>query len=70
LRKLGVDVVVRGEREEVVAELARRDDWGAVPHTAHFYEGTLVGDGGVHASSFVDHPPLSWPSDWIAAHLH
>ncbi|RWI30161.1 TIGR04295 family B12-binding domain-containing radical SAM protein [Mesorhizobium sp.] len=70
LRKLGVDVVVRGECEEVVAELARRDDWSDVPRTARFYEGTLVGDGGVHASSFVDHAPLSWPSDWIAAHLH
>ncbi|CAH2395305.1 TIGR04295 family B12-binding domain-containing radical SAM protein [Mesorhizobium ventifaucium] len=70
LRKLGVDVVVRGECEEVVAELARRDDWRAVPHTAHLYEGKLVGNGGVHASSFVDHPPLNWPSDWIAAHSH
>ncbi|WP_287298641.1 TIGR04295 family B12-binding domain-containing radical SAM protein, partial [Mesorhizobium sp.] len=70
LRKLGVDVVVRGECEEVVAELARRHDWSAVPHTAHLDEGKLVGSGGVHASSFVDHPPLSWPSDWIAAHLH
>jgi B12-binding domain/radical SAM domain protein of rhizo-twelve system len=70
LRKLGVDVVVRGECEEVVAELARHDDWRAVPHTAHLHEGKLVGNGGVHASSFVDHPPLGWPSDWIAAHLH
>ncbi|TIR37539.1 MAG: TIGR04295 family B12-binding domain-containing radical SAM protein [Mesorhizobium sp.] len=70
LRKLGVDVVVRGECEEVVAELARQDNWSAVPHTAHLHEGKLVGNGGVHASSFVDHPPLKWPSDWIAAHSH
>ncbi|RWO45787.1 MAG: TIGR04295 family B12-binding domain-containing radical SAM protein [Mesorhizobium sp.] len=70
LRKLGVDVVVRGECEEVVAELARGDDWSAVPHTAYLDEGKLVGNGGVHTSSFVDHPPLSWPSDWIAAHSH
>ncbi|RWQ60144.1 TIGR04295 family B12-binding domain-containing radical SAM protein [Mesorhizobium sp.] len=70
LRKLGVDVVVRGECEEVVAELARRHDWSAVPHTAHLDQGKLVGNGGVHASSFVDHPPLRWPSDWIAAHSH
>ncbi|RWK62226.1 TIGR04295 family B12-binding domain-containing radical SAM protein [Mesorhizobium sp.] len=70
LRKLGVDIVVRGECEEVVAELARQDNWSAVPHTAHLHEGKLVGNGGVHASSFVDHPPLKWPSDWIAAHSH
>lgn len=70
LRKLGVDIVVRGECEEVVAELARRDDWNAVPSTAHFEDGELVSNGGVHASSFIDHPALEWPSDWIAAHSH
>ncbi|MER9417333.1 TIGR04295 family B12-binding domain-containing radical SAM protein [Mesorhizobium sp. M0306] len=70
LRKLGVDIVVRGECEEVVAELARRDDWSAVPSTAHFKDGELVSNGGVHASSFIDHPALEWPSDWIAAHQH
>lgn len=70
LRKLGVDIVVRGECEEVVAELARQGNWSAVPHIAYFHEGNLVGNGGVHASSFVDHPPLKWPSAWIAAHSH
>lgn len=70
LRKLGVDIVVRGECEEVVAELARRDDWNAVPSTAHFEDGELVSNGSVHASSFIDHPALEWPSDWIAAHSH
>lgn len=70
LRKLGVDIVVRGECEEVVAELARRNDWNAVPSTAHFEDGELVSNGGVHASSFIDHPALEWPSDWIAAHSH
>jgi anaerobic magnesium-protoporphyrin IX monomethyl ester cyclase len=70
LRKLGVDAVVRGECEEIVTELGRRDDWSAVPHTAHLHEGKLVDNGGVHASSFVGHPALKWPSDWIAAHSH
>lgn len=70
LRKLGVDIVVRGECEEVVAELARRNDWNAVPSTAHFEDGELVSNGGVRASSFIDHPALEWPSDWIAAHSH
>ncbi|MBZ9740836.1 MULTISPECIES: TIGR04295 family B12-binding domain-containing radical SAM protein [unclassified Mesorhizobium] len=70
LRKLGVDIVVRGECEEVVADLARRDDWSAVPSTAYLRDAKLVSTGGVHASSFVDHAPLEWPSDWIAAHSH
>jgi anaerobic magnesium-protoporphyrin IX monomethyl ester cyclase len=70
LRKLRVDLVVRGECEEVVAELARREDWRAVPSTAYFEDGRLISNGGVHASSFVAHAPLQWPSEWIAAHSH
>ncbi|MDF3153840.1 TIGR04295 family B12-binding domain-containing radical SAM protein [Mesorhizobium sp. XAP10] len=70
LRKLGVDIVVRGECEEVVEQLARRDDWSAVPSTAYLRDARVVSTGGVHASSFVDHPPLEWPADWIAAHSH
>jgi anaerobic magnesium-protoporphyrin IX monomethyl ester cyclase len=70
LRKLGVDIVVRGECEEVVAELAQREDWKAVPSTAYMEDGRVVSNGGVHSSSFVGHAPLQWPSDWIAAHSH
>ncbi|TPI10981.1 TIGR04295 family B12-binding domain-containing radical SAM protein [Mesorhizobium sp. B4-1-3] len=70
LRKLGADLVVRGECEEVVAELARRDDWGEVAHTARLEGDVPACNGGVHASTFVDHPALAWPSDWIAAHDH
>ncbi|PBC06957.1 TIGR04295 family B12-binding domain-containing radical SAM protein [Mesorhizobium sp. WSM3859] len=70
LRKLGVDVVVRGECEEVVAALAREGDWSKVAHTARLQGGRLACNGGVHASSFIDHPALTWPSDWIAAHGH
>ncbi|MBZ9861796.1 TIGR04295 family B12-binding domain-containing radical SAM protein [Mesorhizobium sp. CA12] len=70
LRKLGVDVVVRGECEEVVTELARHSDWSKVAHTARLQDDFPVCNGGVHASPFVDHPALAWPSDWIAAHGH
>jgi B12-binding domain/radical SAM domain protein of rhizo-twelve system len=70
LRKLGVDVVVRGECEEVVASLAGVSDWSSVPGTAR-----LVGDdvklaGGLHASPFVEQPALRWPDEWISAHHH
>lgn len=71
LRKLGVDVVVRGECEEVVAALADTADWAAVSGTARLAtDGTLVTVGGVHASRFVDHPALVWPADWLARHHH
>lgn len=70
LRKLGADIVVRGECEEVVAELGRRDDWSAVAYTAYLQNGELAGDGLVHASPFVHHAPLEWPSDWLAGHTH
>ncbi|TPK98713.1 TIGR04295 family B12-binding domain-containing radical SAM protein [Mesorhizobium sp. B2-4-12] len=70
LRKLGVDLVVRGECEEVVAELAREGDWGTVSYTARLEDGALATNGGVHASRFIDHPALRWPTDWIATHTH
>src|SRR3546814_10313031 len=70
LRKLGVDAVVRGECEEIVAELAANADWSRVRATA-VREGDEVRiTGGVHASGFVDHPALAWPAAWIAEHPH
>lgn len=70
LRKLGVDIVVRGECEEVVAALADADDWTKVNSTA-FLDGDEVRVlGPVHASSFVDHPALRWPADWLRNHPH
>lgn len=70
LRKLGTDIVVRGECEEIVALLAEADDWSRVPSTARMADGAVAINGGVHASGFVDHPPLSWPDAWIANHPH
>lgn len=71
LRKLGVDVVVRGECEEVVTALAAGGDPRAVAGTAVLSaDGTVALNGAPAASAFVDHPPLSWPAAWIAAHRH
>lgn len=70
LRKLGVDIVVRGECEEIVAALADADSWAGVPSTAYLDHDRLVSVGPVHASTFVDHPPLRWPAEWIAGHPH
>ncbi len=70
LAKLGVDAVVMGECEEVLAALADADDWSAVPHVA-----TPDGDGGrvnggPAAARFADLPALAWPDGWIARHTH
>lgn len=70
LRKLGADIVVRGECEEVVASLARNEEWDRIQSTAYFSGEQLVVNGPVHASSFVDHPALRWPRDWLSRHDH
>jgi B12-binding domain/radical SAM domain protein of rhizo-twelve system len=70
LAKLGVDVVVRGECEEIVARLAAADDLAAVPSIAF---GSLAGietTAGPHASRFVDLPALAWPDGWVGRHVH
>ncbi|MBS3647546.1 TIGR04295 family B12-binding domain-containing radical SAM protein [Pseudaminobacter sp. 19-2017] len=70
LRKLGVDIVVRGECEEIVAQLANGPDWREIPSTAYLRDGEVVSKGGVHASRFVDHEPLRWPTEWLQRHHH
>jgi B12-binding domain/radical SAM domain protein of rhizo-twelve system len=68
LRKLGVDRVVQGECEEVVAALARDGDAEGVARLDE--DGRLIARGGPQAAPFVDAPALRWPSPWIARHAH
>jgi anaerobic magnesium-protoporphyrin IX monomethyl ester cyclase len=71
LRKLGAAVVIRGECEEAVAALADAGgDPARAPGAAWFEDGALRSNGGPQTSRFVDHPPLRWPSEWIARHRH
>jgi len=70
LRKLGVELVVRGECEEVVARLAGTGDWSGVPGTAMLRDGEAVLCGPQAVSRFTDHPALSWPDAWVARHAH
>ena len=75
LAKLGVDIVVRGECEEVVAALAERPPLASVPAIAFrpasgAGAGEVVVTGAPHASRFTDLPPLTWPDRWIARHAH
>ncbi len=70
LRKLGVDAVVRGESEEVIAALAASDDWSRVASIAYADGDQVRVNGSPAASRFVDLPALHWPDDWIARHAH
>ena len=70
LRKLGVDVVIRGECEEAVLALA--DAWPRtdVPGAATLVCGELHLAGGVQATRFIDLPALRWPDGWVSRHHH
>jgi len=70
LRKIGCDIVVMGECEEVVARLASAGPGEAVMSTAYLRDGQLVRLGSPAAATFIDLPPLSWPAEWLARHPH
>jgi B12-binding domain/radical SAM domain protein of rhizo-twelve system len=71
LRKLGVDVVLRGECEESIVALA---DAGApqwIPGAAWRDDaGKPCVNGPPQATAFVDNPPLAWPDAWVQRHRH
>ncbi|MBX9698336.1 MAG: TIGR04295 family B12-binding domain-containing radical SAM protein [Acetobacteraceae bacterium] len=70
LRKLGADVVVRGECEEILPLLAGGGDLARIPSIA-FHDGDGVHiTGAPHAGRFTNLAPLRWPAAWIAAHRH
>ncbi len=70
LRKLGADVVIRGECEEAVTALA--DAWPRtdVPGAATLNSGELHTTGTVQVTGFIDLPALHWPDLWVARHHH
>ena len=70
LRKLGADVVVMGECEEVIAALANGGTPGAVPGTATLVNGALRQSSGPQAARFTDLPALHWPDEWVRRHHH
>jgi B12-binding domain/radical SAM domain protein of rhizo-twelve system len=71
LRKLGVDVVLRGECEEAIAALADAGTPSAVAGAAWRDDsGRVRVNGGPQATGFVDTPPLAWPDEWVRRHRH
>ncbi len=65
LNKLPVDLVVMGEAEEVVREIASGADWETTPGIASWLGPAPTIAGGPHAGRFVDLPALRWPDRWI-----
>jgi B12-binding domain/radical SAM domain protein of rhizo-twelve system len=70
LRKLGVDAVVRGECEEVIAELASAPDWSRLGGIAFEEAEGLRLVGNPAATRFVDLPAVAWPDEWLHRHRH
>lgn len=70
LTKLGADIVVRGECEDVVVALAEAEVFRNVAATAWLEEGRLRVNGAPNVSPFVDQPALSWPDEWVGRHRH
>ncbi len=71
LDKLGVDLVIRGECEDVIASLADAPSRRDITGLAWRNEGgeTLL-CGGLAEAAFINAPALRWPADWIARHHH
>jgi B12-binding domain/radical SAM domain protein of rhizo-twelve system len=69
LRKLGVEAVVMGECEEILARMAE-EPWADIPALARWEAGEVRLQGGPWASTFSDLPALSWPDAWIGRHDH
>jgi anaerobic magnesium-protoporphyrin IX monomethyl ester cyclase len=80
LRKLGADVAVLGECEEVLVALARALDAGGaadigtalrdVAHIAVRADGEVRVQGGPHAAGVASLPALRWPDAIIGRHAH
>jgi B12-binding domain/radical SAM domain protein of rhizo-twelve system len=71
LRKLGADIVVRGECEEIILRLAEGSRAEEIPALAwRGADGDIRVNGGPHAGRFSDLPPLHWPTRWVARHEH
>jgi B12-binding domain/radical SAM domain protein of rhizo-twelve system len=71
LAKLGCDIVIRGESEEIVARLADEGGPQGIPSLAYRdQDGAIRITGGPHAGHFSDLPALHWPARFVARHAH
>src|SRR5579871_4033522 len=68
LRKTGADVVVLGECEEVLPQLA--GDWASVQSIAWLADGIPRVQGGPHVSRMDLLPALKWDRSFVRRHSH
>jgi B12-binding domain/radical SAM domain protein of rhizo-twelve system len=71
LRKLGCDVAVMGEAEEILPQLAADPEhWGEVASIARHVDGQLRLQGGLHVCNMEALPALHWPEASVRRHAH
>jgi B12-binding domain/radical SAM domain protein of rhizo-twelve system len=70
LAKLGCDVIVRGECEEAVVDLAEAGALHAIAGLAFREGGETVVTGAPRSAAFAALPALHWPDGWVARHRH
>jgi anaerobic magnesium-protoporphyrin IX monomethyl ester cyclase len=70
LRKLGVDLVVRGECEEVLVDIAAGGELATIPGLATRQEKVVRVAGDPRAATFAELPAIDWPEDWVGCHQH
>jgi anaerobic magnesium-protoporphyrin IX monomethyl ester cyclase len=71
LRKLGADVAVMGECEDVLPALAAPPDaWSAVPSIARIVDGSVQIQGGPNQTDMAALPPLTWRAEDVVRHRH
>jgi anaerobic magnesium-protoporphyrin IX monomethyl ester cyclase len=70
IRKLGVDIVVRGECEEALVDIAEGGELATIPGLAFLQGADMCVVDGPRAATFVNLPAIVWPEDWIRCHHH
>lgn len=68
LKKLGVDVVILGECEEILPKLT--GDWHNLPSICYWNAGEPRVQGSPHASDMTALPALHWRQETILRHHH
>ena len=71
LRKLGCDVAVLGESEEILPQLlAPGAERSSIPSIAYEANGSIVAQGAPHVSNMQALPALRWPRTSVTRHEH
>ncbi|MBI5642811.1 MAG: TIGR04295 family B12-binding domain-containing radical SAM protein [Deltaproteobacteria bacterium] len=70
LKKLGVDIVIMGECEEILPKLADNPDLKGIPSICYRTDGSVHIQGRPFESDMSLLPPLSWDPEYLSRHNH